>query len=100
MFFLESESPTLNAIAKVRRNSCDQVFLGMTLLTKFTMTAAEGVLINLFSLTVISQQIIRMKTWNTMAVSYHSKVTLTQNKRVTFFYCLAQGVVYLSASLG
>ena len=31
MFFLESESPTLNAIAKVRRNSCDQVFLGMTL---------------------------------------------------------------------
>ena len=32
--FLEGESPNLNAIVKVRRNSCDQVFLGMTLSKK------------------------------------------------------------------
>ena len=31
---LEGESPNLNAIVKVRRNSCDQVFWGMTLSKK------------------------------------------------------------------
>ena len=56
------------------------------------ITATEVVLIQLLSYTVVSEQKIKMKTQNTMAPSYHSKVTSTQNKGVAFFSCLARGV--------
>ena len=41
-----------------------------------------------------------MKTRNTMTLSYHSKVTSTQNKVVPYFSCLAHGVWYLSQMFG
>ena len=48
--------------------------------------------IQLFSLNVVSKQKIKMEIRNTMAPSYHSKVTSTQNKGVPFISCLAHGV--------
>ena len=54
---------------------------------KVTITAADVFLflIQLFSYTVVSKQKIKMKTRNTMASSYHPRVTSTQNKGVPFF---------------
>ena len=49
-------------------------------------------LIQLLSYTVVSKQKIKMKAQKTMAPSYHSKVTPTQNKVVPFFSCLAHGL--------
>ena len=67
---------------------------------KITITATEVVLIQLFSYTVVSKQKIKMRTRNTMAPSYHSKVTSTQNKGVPFFSCLAHGVSYFISIFG
>ena len=52
---------------------------------KITITT-EIVLIHLFFLTVVSKQKLKRKTRNTMAFSYYSKVTCTQNKGVPFFF--------------
>ena len=46
----------------------------------------------LFSLTNVSKQKIKMKTWNTIAPSNHLKITSTLNKILPFFFCLAHGV--------
>ena len=51
---------------------------------KITITVTQVVLIQLFSYSVASKQKIKMKTLNTMAPSYHAKVTSTQNKGVFF----------------
>ena len=53
------------------------------------MTATEFALIHLFSLTAVSKQKIKMKTRNTVALSYHLKVTSTQKKGVPFLSWLA-----------
>ena len=81
-----------NAIVKVSRNnfehSCDR---NDTFEKKKTITATEIVLVQLFSYSVVSK--LKMKiTENTMAPSYHSKVTSTQNKGVLLFSCLGDGV--------
>ena len=52
----------------------------------------EVILIQLFPLTVVSKQKIKMQTRNTMEPSYHLKVSSAQNKGVPFFSCLAHGV--------
>ena len=90
-----------NATVRVRRN-CWERTLKITVIKyfwndtfkkkKITIIATVVVLIHLFSLTVASKQKIKMKTWNTMALSYHSKVTSTQKKGVPYFSCLACGV--------
>ena len=59
---------------------------------KKTITATEVVYIQLLSYEVFLNKKIKMKTQNTMACSYHSKVTFTQNKVVPFFSCLGHGV--------
>ena len=56
---------------------CDQVLLECHFQKKITITATEVVLIHLFSLTVVSDQKVKMKTRNTMALSCHSKVNAT-----------------------
>ena len=48
--------------------------------------SSNGSLITLF----LSKK--KMKTQNATAYSYHSKVTSTQNKGVSFFSCLGHGV--------
>ena len=47
---------------------------------KIPIKAIEVVFIQVFSVTVVSKQKMKMKTRNTMALSYHSKVTSNQNK--------------------
>ena len=60
---------------------------------KITITATEVIRIQLFCLTVISKQKMKMKTPNTMAPSSnHLKVTSVQNKGVLFFSCLGHRV--------
>ena len=87
------------SLSKVRPNcgenferSCNQVLLDDTFEKIFTITATEVILIHLLSVTIVSKQKIKIKTWNTMALSYHSKVTSTQSKGVPFFSCLAHGM--------
>ena len=46
----------------------------------------------LFSLTNVSIIKTKMKTQNTMALSYHSIIASTLNKIVPFFFCMARGV--------
>ena len=65
---------------------------GMALSKKNAITATEVVLIQFFSYNVVSKQRIKMKTKNTMAPSYHSKLTSNQNKKVPFFSCLGHRV--------
>ena len=85
------KSPTIrcfsNTVAKVPCNCWERTFnivvistLGMTLSKKITITTTEVFLIQLFSYNVVSRQKIKMKTQNTMAPSYHSKVISTQSK--------------------
>ena len=40
----------------------------------------------------LNKKTMKMKTQNVMACSYHSKVTSTQNKGISFFFCLGHGV--------
>ena len=56
------------------------------------ITATEVVPIQFFSLAIVSQQKIKMKTRNNMAPLHHSKFTSTQNKGVSRFFCLAHRV--------
>ena len=60
-----------NFVVKVHCNRCDQVLLEWHFRKKFTITAAEVVLIHLFSLTVVSKQKLKIKSRNTMAHSWH-----------------------------
>ena len=59
---------------------------------KKTITATEVLYIQLLSYEVFLNKKIKMKTQNTMACSYHSKVTSTQSKGVPFFSCLGHGL--------
>ena len=59
---------------------------------KKNITATEGIYIQFLSYDAFLNKKIKMKTQNTMACSYHSKVTFTQNKGVPFFSCLGHGV--------
>ena len=61
---------------------------------KIIKIVTEVVLIQLFFYSVVSKQKIKKKTRNTMASSYHAKVTSTQNKGVPLFFCLGHGVYY------
>ena len=90
-----------NAVVKVSCNCWERILIlkemwSSTFEKQNTMTAKEVVLIQLFSYSVVSKQKIKMKTWNTMAPSYHSKVTSTQNKGVPFFSCLGHGSIISS----
>ena len=93
-----------NAVAKLPCNYWERTwnisvikYFRMTLsIKKMVITATEVVLIKLFSYTIVSNQKKKnkMKTQDTMAPSYHSKVFSTQSKGVPFFSCLAHGVWY------
>ena len=74
------------------KHSCNQVLSEWRFWKKITITATEVVLIQLFSLTVVSKTKQKMKTRNTTAPSYHSKVTSIQNKGISFSSCLFHGM--------
>ena len=67
---------------------------GMKLSKKITTTVTDSFLIQLLSLTIVSEQKFKTTTRNTMPLSYHSKVNSTQNKNKgdPFFSFLAHGV--------
>ena len=79
-------------LSRCRETTSNIAVIGMTLSKKNTITATEIVLVQLFSYSVVSKLEMKMKTENTMAPSYHSKVTSTQNKGVLLFSCLGDGV--------
>ena len=72
-----------NAVVKV--SGVIKYFRNDTFKNNYHIVAMEIVPIQLLSLTVVSEQKIEMKTRNTMALSYHSKVTSIQNKGLPFF---------------
>ena len=90
-----------NAVVKVNRN-CWERSLNIAVIKyfrndtfeKITITATEAFLFQLFYYTVVSKQKTKIKGRNTIAPSYQSKATSTQNKGVPFFCCLAHGVLY------
>ena len=72
-------------------HSCDQLLSEWYFREKNITT--EVVFIQLLSYNVVSKQKnIKMKTQNSTAYSYHSKVTSTQNKGASFFSCFGHGV--------
>ena len=69
--------------------------LRMILSKKITTIRATGVvLIPLFPLNIVSEQKTKMNTQNTVAPSYHSKASSTQNKGVPFFSFVGHVVQY------
>ena len=59
---------------------------------KKNITETKGDYIQFLSYDVFLNKKIKMKTQNTTACSYRSKVTSTQNKGASFFSCLGHGI--------
>ena len=51
------------------------------------------VLIQLFSLTVVSKQKVKMKTWNTMAPSYHSALLKIRESHLSLVWLMEFSII-------